>query len=117
MSISWGMLPQKFMAACGTKVTVTVWEDASKPIEETEWFEFKLKRITFKIVKNDFCDLNHNSPIICARPVNENQTLSKVSIIFSDSKKIYIMYYQLQSQETTTILYVLPHFRITLGHR
>ena len=92
MHISWGMRPQRLMAICGTKLTVTVWKDVSKSNEGTEWLEFNLKEITFKIIPNEFCNLHLIHPDICARPVNENQTFSEVSIIFRDSKKIYITY-------------------------
>ena len=73
-------------------VDVAVWRNTNGSTEKNEDSQLTLKRIIFKVVGNDWCGFRSDGPIICAKPIDVNQTFFKVSSVFSNLTKTNIDY-------------------------
>ena len=66
---------------------VAVWRNNNGSTKMNVESQLTLKRITFEVVRNDRCGFRSDGPIICAKPIDVNQTFFKVSSVFSNLTK------------------------------
>ena len=84
--VGWGKRIEKEVLTYST-ATLTVWENIDGTTGRQNFFQQlkKLNKIEFKILWNSECDFRQDAAIICALPVQENQTFSEVSSIVTKS--------------------------------
>ena len=78
---------------------VAVWRNTNGSAEMNVESQLTLKRITFQVIRNDRCGFRADAPIICAKPIDENETFFKVRSVFSNLTKINIDYCKFSTQQ------------------
>ena len=72
--VSWGVRRNRSLTL-EERADLLVWRNIDKLP--------RVERITFRIVKELYCNFSHASPIICTITVEKNQILSEVNSTFS----------------------------------